>query len=311
MNAGKFRCRLRMVSLASLACCAAACSRPTTPSVPQQLLYASLPEQHSVEIFALSADAPAAPVATIKEAPEDIPIDVGKDLLDEISIGNQNGNVKVYVEHNGEYQLVRHIEGAHTKLRHLNAMAVDQGGGLYIADAGRGHGDPSIVVFAANLTGNVLPDHIISGPHTGLTTPTGIAIDATGRTFVADHDSGKVLIFEANTRGDTPPIATIDGLPKPNRVFIDQELNLYVDSGSNHSITAFIPEGPQNWSRTATITATELQDPQGMAVDASGRVAAAIPGGIIFFAANADGANVPVQSLKGPAPFNPAGILIR
>ena len=311
MDARKFRCRLKLVLLVAVGCCAMACSHATPPPASTQLIYASLPDQHAVMIFPLAADAAAIPIATIKEAQEDVPIDVGKDLLGEVSVANQNGNVRVYIEHNGEYQLVRHIEGAHTNLHHINAMAVDQGGGLYIADAGSGHGGASIVVFAANLTGNVLPDHIISGPHTGLTTPTGIAIDATGRTFVADHDSGKILIFEANSHGDTPPIATIDGLAQPNRVFIDSELNLYVDSGLNHTITAFIPEGPENWSRTATITASELQDPQGMAVDASGRVAAAVPGGIIFFAAAADGPSASVQSLKGPAPFNPAGILIR
>jgi hypothetical protein len=311
MDPGKFRCRWRLVLLAAVASCAMACSHGTPPPASTQLIYASVPDQHAVMIFPVAADAAATPIATIQEPKEDIPIDVGKDLLAEVSVANQNGNVKVYVEHNGEYQLVRHIEGAHTKLQHLNAMAVDQGGGLYIADAGSGHGDASIVVFAANLTGNVLPDHIISGPHTGVTTPTGIAIDATGRTFVADHDSGKILIFDANTHGDTPPIATIDGLAQPDRVFIDQELNLYVDSGLNHKIAAFIPEGPQNWTRSATITASELQDPQGMAADAGGRVAAAIPGGIVFFPANAEGASAAVQLLKGPAPFNPAGILIR
>lgn len=308
MDPGKFRCRLKLVLLVAVAWWAPACSRP---AAPRQFVYASLPEQHSVAIFDLAAATSAEPVATIKEAPEDIPVDVGKDLLDEVSVANQNGNVKVYIEHNGEYHLVRHIEGPHTKLHHLKAMAVDQGGGLYIADAGSGPGEARIIVFAANLTGNVLPDHVIGGPHTGLTTPTGIAIDATGRTFVADHDSGKILIFDANTRGDTPPIATIEGLAQPDRVVIDAELNLYVDSGLSHTITAFIPEGPQNWTRSAAITAPDLQDPQGLAVDASGRVAAAIPGGIIFFAANADGPSAPVQTLKGPAPFNPAGILIR
>lgn len=262
-------------------------------------------------IFRVTAGTGATPLATIKEAPADIPIDVGVDLLGEVFVANQNGNIKVYDGRNYDYQLIREVNGPHTTLRHLNAFAVDRVGGLYVADTNAESGDPKILAFTPNMTGDITPDHWIGGRHTGLTAPTGISIDATGRAFVADHDSGKILIFEAGARGDTPPIATINNVPAPNRVHVDQELNLYVDSGLNHSIMVFIPEGPQNWSRTATITAPELRNPQGMTVDANGRVAAAITGGIIFFAANAYGPSTLVQTLQGPAPFNPAGIAIR
>jgi hypothetical protein len=285
-----------------------ACNRGSP--TPAQLVYASLPDQHTLAIFAATAAA-ATPLATIKEAAADIPIDVGIDLQGEVFVANQNGNVKVYAGRNYDYQMVRGLAGPHTELHHLNAFAVGQAGGLYVADTGGGSGEVKILVFAPNMNGDIPPDHWIGGPHTGLTTPTGISIDATGRTFVADHASNKILIFEAGTRGDTAPITTINSVPAPNRVLVDQDLNLYVDSGSNHSITVFIPEGPDNWSRTATITAPDLQSPQGMAVDANGRVAAAIPGGIVFFGANADGPSVPVQLLQGPPPFNPAGIAIR
>jgi hypothetical protein len=274
-------------------------------------VFASLPDQHAVTILDATGGAAAAPLATIRETAADIPIDVGMDLQGEIFVANQNSNVKIYAGRKYDYQMVRGLEGPHTQLRHLNAFAVDQAGGLYVADAGGGSANAKLLVFAPNLNGDIPPDHWIGGPHTGLHTPTGVSIDATGRAFVADHASGKILIFEANARGDTPPIATINSVPRPDRVFVDQDLNLYVDSGLNHSITVFAPEGPQNWSLTATITSSELQNPLGMAMDSSGRVAAAIPGGIVFFASNANGPSTPVQLLQGPPPFNPAGIVIR
>jgi hypothetical protein len=308
MNLTEVRLRPKHFLFMVLASCVMACSHGSP--TPTQVVYASLPDQHMLAIFAGTAVA-ATPLATIKEAPADIPIDVGIDLLGEVFVANQNGNIKVYAGRNYDYQVIRGLAGLHTQLQHLNAFAVDHAGGLYVADSDSGSGDAKILVFAPNMTGDIPPDHSISGPHTGLTTPTGISIDATGRTFVADRASNKILIFEAGTRGDTPPIATINSVPAPNRVYVDQELNLYVDSGSDHSITVFIPEGPDNWSRTATITSSDLQNPQGIAVDANGRVAAAIQGRIAFFAANADGPSAPVQLLQVPPPFNPVGIAIR
>ncbi|HTT74935.1 MAG TPA: hypothetical protein VMF50_03050 [Candidatus Binataceae bacterium] len=287
-----------------------ACRKSASPSAPPQLLYACLPDQHKVTISELSTSPAAAPLATIKETPADLPVSVGIDAEKEVFVANQNANIKVYAGQNYHYQMVREIEGPHTKFQHINGMAVDQSGDLYVADAGQGPGDAKILVFTGDQSGNIMPDHSIQGPHTGLTSPTGISIDATGRAFVADHDSGKILIFDANAHGDAPPIATIDSVAAPDRVFVDQDLDLYADSSSNHAITMFIPEGP-NWSQAKTITAPELYDPQGIAVDASGRVAVAIPGAIAFFAADARGPSAPVELFKELSPFNPAGILIR
>jgi hypothetical protein len=308
MVSKQVRLSIKLVLIAITASGAMACKQNSQSAA--QAVYASLPGQHEVAVFAVTAGAAATPLATIKETAADIPIDVGVDMEEEVFIANQNANIQVYGGRNYNYQRIHLLQGPNTQLQHPNAMAIDPVGGIYIADAGNGSRGPRILVFSPNMNGDIPPDHWIGGPDTELETPTGISIDATGRAFVADHASGKVLIFEANTRGDTPPIATIGNLPAPNRVLVDENLNLYVDSGSNHSITVFIPSGPHNWSRNATITASELENPLGMAVDASGRLAVAIPGQIVFFAANASGPSAPVQSLQGPVPFNPTGIAI-
>jgi hypothetical protein len=143
-----------------------------------------------------------------------------------------------------------------------------------------------------------------------LTSPVGISIDATGRSFVADHDSGKILVFDAGARGDTPPVAQID-VDRPAGVLIDQELNLFSDSGATHSVNVFIPMGPESWAHNSTITTAQLQSPAGMAVDKDGNLAVAITGGVALFTANASGASTPRRVLRGPAPFNPAGIAIK
>ena len=111
-------------------------------------------------------------------------------------------------------------------------------------------------------------------------------------------------------QGDTPPLAQI-GIDHPASVLIDQELNLFGDSGATHSVNVFIPMGPESWAHNSTITTAELQSPSGMAVDKDGDLAVAIAGGVAFFTANASGASTPRRVLRGPPPFNPAGIAIK
>ncbi|MGA2409303.1 MAG: hypothetical protein ABSG46_02805 [Candidatus Binataceae bacterium] len=288
-----------------------ACRHQPAPPAAQQVLYASLPAQRTVVILPIASGPSPAPLAAIRETAPDVPVDVGSDVRGEIYVANHNGNVKVYAGLNYDYQLVRTIEGPHTRLQHINAMAVDRGGNIYAADAGAGPGDARVIVFAGELNGNVPPDHILAGPHTGLTSPAGISIDGTGRVFVADHDSGKVLIFESGAEGDTPPIATISTVRQPVRVLVDQELNLYVGNASDHAISVFIPEGSQSWSRSATISAPAIQNPQGIAVDDSAQIAVAVNGGIAFFPSSANGPTAPAQFLSGSSPINAAGIMIK
>jgi hypothetical protein len=295
--------------LAIAACTATACHRGA-PAKPRQLLYASVPDQRSVLIFDASAKGAAAPVKSIKESAPDVPVGVGLDMEGQLYIANRDGNVAVYAGRDSNYQLVRRLAGPHTELHHITAMAVDGTGGLYLADTSDGAGASAIVIFAGNMGGNVVPDHVISGPHTGLTSPAGISIDATGRSFVADHDSGKILVFDSGAHGDVAPLAVID-VARPDGVLIDQELNLYADSGASHSVAAFIPMGPQSWASNATITSTELQAPRGMAVDADGNLAVAVSGGIAFFAPDTPNASIPQRILRGPEPFDAAGIAIK
>jgi sugar lactone lactonase YvrE len=306
----EFRRWLAPAVLAVMACGAAACRPHETPAAPKQLLYATVPDQAALMVFDASADGAATPITVIKESAPNVPIGVGIDLQGQLYLANRNGNIQVFAGRGTDYQVVRVLAGPHTQLGQITAMAVDANGGLYVANAGNHMGGPRVVIFAGNMSGNVMPDHTISGPHTGLTSPVGISTDATGRSFVADHNSGKILVFDAAAQGDTPPLAVIDVI-HPDSVLIDQELNLYAASDSSHSVATFIPMGPQSWAPNSTITREELQAPQGMAVDKDGNLAVAITGGVAFFPASATDGSPPLRLLRGPAPFDPAGIAIR
>jgi outer membrane protein assembly factor BamB len=289
---------------------AASCSHSRPPTGTAQLLFVTLPEQRSIAIFSTDAAGNAEPLATIKESAPDTPVDAGVNLRGEIFVGNANGTVKVYAGEHHDYQLVRTLAGSNTKMVHPLAMAVDISGTIYLADSGGVPGQERIVVLAAAQSGNVVPSRVLNGQRTQLTSPTGISTDASGEIFVADHDSGKILIFAADALGDAAPVATLEGLKGPRRVTVDQDLNVLVSCDGDNSIVAFAPNGPRLWTRSATITSTAMHDPIGVTADNSGRIATAVHGAVLFFPATANGSSVPLAQLQGPGPFNPTGLLI-
>ena len=288
----------------------ASCSRPQAPATPTQFMFVTLPEKRSVAVFAAGASGDAKPLMTIQESAPDTPIDAGVSMRGEIFVGNSNGTVNVYAGQHRDYQRVRSLAGPNTKMVHPSSMAVDLNGAIYIADLGAARGQERLIFLAPAQTGDIAPVRTVSGPHTGLSSPTGIATDASEEVFVADHDSGKILVFAADADGDVPPVATLEGLKGPQRVFVDQDLNVLVSCDGDSSIAVFAPNGPRSWTRSATITSTAMQNPIGITADGSGSIAAAVRGSVLYFAANANGLSTPSMELQGPAPMNPTGLLI-
>jgi hypothetical protein len=289
-----------------------ACSRPRpAAAVPRQLLLVTLPDSRSVAIFASGTSGDGQPLGTIHESAPDTPVDSSINLRGEVFVANRNGSINVFAGRNYNYQLVRSLSGPHTQLLHPSSMAVDPLGNIYVADLGAPATPAKIIWIPAGLNGNVFPERVVSGPHTGLRSPSGIAIDASEEVFVADHESGQILIFAADAHGDANPITTIGGFNGPQRIFVDQDLNLYVSCDGDSSIVVLAPDGPLRWTRTATITSPTMTAPIGVAADSAGQIAAAVHGAVLYFAAGANGPSTPVIELQGPAPMNPAGLLIR
>lgn len=279
-------------------------------SAPSQHLYAAIPETGLIVVYPVIASGAAQPLATIRENPPDKPIDVSVDLSGEVFVANENGNLRAYGGRDFHYELIHTVEGPHTQIRHPTSIVAKFDGTFYIADAGDAAAKARVEWFTAGQNGNVFPNRIISGPHTGITSPRGLALDGSGRLFVADQATNKVLVFEPDATGDAAPLVVLTGLHSPERLFVDQLLNIYVSNKGDNSIKVFITTGPQSWSLSATITSSEMRQPIGVAADLTGRIVVANTGGILFFAPNSDGRVEPASNLQGPAPMNPAGIFI-
>jgi len=287
----------------------AGCSHGQQSALGQHL-YAAIPETGLIVVYPVTASGAAQPLAAIKENPPDKPIDVSVDLSGEVFVANENGNLRAYGGRDFHYELIHTVEGPHTQIQHPTSIVAKFDGTFYIADAGSAPDKARVEWFPAGQNGNVFPNRVISGPHTGITSPRGLALDGSGRLFVADQATNKVLVFEPDATGDAVPVTVLTGLHSPDHLFVDQLLNICVSNKGDNSIKVFITTGPQSWSLSATITSAEMRQPSGVASDQTGRIAVANTGGILFFAPNSDGQVEPASNLQGPTPMNPAGIYI-
>src|SRR5438874_789936 len=78
---------------------------------------------------------------------------------------------------------------------------------LYVVN----EGSNSITVYAAGASGNATPTATIAGGNTGLSFPTGIALDGAGNIYVASASFHSIVVYAAGANGTATPTATIAG----------------------------------------------------------------------------------------------------
>jgi sugar lactone lactonase YvrE len=225
------------------------------------------------------------------------------------------------------------ITGSNTGLAEPTGVAVDAAGRIYVTNAVGGAGNGSITVYAANPSGtlNEAPLATIYGIFIGLNNPSGVALDASGKIYVANNalaGSGgipSITVYAANPSGTLveAPLATIaggaTGLAGADNLGLDASGKIYV-AVPNNSITVYAanPSGTLNEAPLATIIGsnTQLTEPFGVAVDASGKIYVtntAYPS-ITFYAANPSGTlnETPLAEIFGSDArlSNPVGIAV-
>src|SRR5208282_5495 len=129
-------------------------------------------------------------------------------------------------------------------------------------------GPDSVFVYPAlgSRTGPLdeAPLATISGSNTGLNAPVGIAVDSSGKIYVADLQAASVTVYSAGSNGNVAPLATISGsntgLSGPFGIAVDSSGKIYVADYGAASVFVYpalgSSTGPLNEFPLATISTT-------------------------------------------------------
>jgi hypothetical protein len=179
-------------------------------------------------------------------------------------------------------------------------------------------GQFSGVLEFSTQSGMNAPTGQIAGVATTISTPMGVALDASTNVYVVDAASDRVLIFQPQpgTRSNGAPIGVISGdqtmLDRPAHVAIDGLGNVYVSNlRSNKSkpgyVTIFPPNSNGNVAPVrvlgvpgASLGTTQLRQPIGVAVHARGTLFVTQDDELLVFASSASGNDAPLQRIQHP-----------
>jgi sugar lactone lactonase YvrE len=101
----------------------------------------------------------------------------------------------------------------------------------------------AITVYPAGSSGNTPPIATITGPHTALNFPTGVAVDNDSNIYVSNVLSQNITVYPAASNGDVTPTQKIrgshTGIARPMGVAVDAAKNIYVANLLNGGIYMF------------------------------------------------------------------------
>jgi hypothetical protein len=184
----------------------------------------------------------------------------------------------------------------------------DPSGKIYLTGSLPDQPIGGVAILGPLINGHLSQIGTITGPHTGLgREPTGVAVDASGKIYVA-AGFNTITIYAPGASGDVSPIATISGphtqLAGPFDVKLDTQGNIYaLNSGS---ITKYAAGATGDATPIATIAGPNTGLGGGeLAIDTKGRIFTTSINGLDwgYFAAGANGNVAPVQTFKDPCEF--------
>jgi HYDIN/CFA65/VesB-like, Ig-like domain/NHL repeat len=210
-----------------------------------------------------------------------------------------------------------------TALNGSIGVAVSFTGQIYVANStGGSDGAGSVTIYSAGSNANSAPIAEISGADTGLSTPYGVAVDASGEIYVSNIGNDSITVYPAGSDGDQAPVAMIAGsntdILSPYGVSLDAGGNIYVLSCADcvptenlphNRITVYPRLSNGNVTPSAEISCEYgecgLDFPLAIAVGSDGRIYVASAGRLIPLAAPD---SVTVYKVSGSSVIPIAGI---
>lgn len=205
--------------------------------------------------------------------------------------------VTVYLDAaNGDVKPIFRIRGANTFLNLPSSLGFDGFRQLYVLNAS------SLAVFAAGARGNAIPKYLISGGATMLSNPQAVTVDPTGKTYVTNDASsgGYITAYAAGEDGDRAPVQEI--IDDVSLLFVPAGIALhggllYVADPGDQSINEYSDQANGLTQPVAVING--LNSPDGIAVDAKGRIYVTDSNSIVVYAASASGFAKPLRTIFG------------
>lgn len=187
-------------------------------------------------------------------------------------------SVTVYApDASGNSAPIRTIQGSNTQLVGPRSITVDADGRIYVGDL-FGAGSDKVAVFAPGADGNVAPERVITGDNTMISWAQGLAVDSTGRLYVANRNTSTIAVFAPGSDGNITPLRLINGpatgLDEPMNIALTAGNILHVVNSGSSSITSYASGAAGDASPTRTISGanTGLAALSGLAADSLGNL---------------------------------------
>jgi sugar lactone lactonase YvrE len=291
----------------------------------------------SITVYSAGSYAVGVPMATISgdNTGLSFPIGVGVDASGNISVLNDNSTVTTYAAgSSGNAQPVATLSINSGKNTAASGIAVERSGKIFVSVTGvvicraqschqPNHGE--VLVYRPGSDGNAKPTALISGPDTGIRSPSAVAVDQNGYLYVTNEGPtkggpqigpagvtigpnkagpgsitidigptkagpGSITIYRPGSDGDQKPIATIAGestkIVLPTGIALDESGNIYVLNYFGGGGVGVSQSQQPNTSRSGI--------PKG------GTVSTFPKNQILVFRAGSNGDVAPVATIAGP-----------
>jgi DNA-binding beta-propeller fold protein YncE len=218
------------------------------------------------------------------------------------------------------------VPSAELNTNNPTALVRDSQSNMFVAsDVGN-----QVLVYSPGVTGPAPPIRNIQGLNTGLLSPTGLALDAAARLYVAesgaaDIQQSAVLIFAADADGDVAPVAKIPSIiPVPGMtgasntrlqrargIAVDTAGRIYVADDLAECLLIFAADANGDVAPLAVIT-NGLSSPQQVALDPYENVYVTNGGSqsVAVFQAHPTSGASPMRMINSPDFNDPFGIAI-
>jgi Fibronectin type III domain/NHL repeat len=267
------------------------------------------PADSAVVEYAAGASGAATPIASISGGATDLdtPSGVAMDSAGNVYVANAgNSSITEYAKGaTGDVAPIETIAGASTGLSAPSSIGVSDGL-VWVTNPTSN----LVEAFSADSGGDVFPAETISGPKTLLDHPVAVAANEFGGLWVANHPAtGLPSLENFDGVGNLAPEARVhsanSGLQSPTALIPSDFFSIVVTDSATDTVSEFEPlpglPGADRPVMRIRGAATGLDQPDGIAIDAIGRLVVANAGSnsLEVFGPNASGNAKPLRSITG------------